>query len=307
MNAAAPSTANTDDADRPFSIAALILTKNEADMIVNCIESLQWCDVVVVLDDHSDDATPELAAQAGATVIEAPMETTFAEKRTLLLDEVETDWICYIDADERVTPALAQEILVHAETNTAAAMTFERENILYGEHLEYGGWSDDLVTRVFRRDALYEWYGDIHESPDFDGEDIILYTPLIHLTHRSTKENLHKSAEWTAVEAELLAAERTAPVTVWTLLRKGGMELVRRILFKQAYKDGMAGWVEAVVQAMNRVMVYIQVWEYMQTPSIAERYQQQEEQIAASWELHREQQSQRHRPAQSRGYRRPQV
>ncbi len=282
-----------------YSIAALIIAKDEADMIVNCIETLQWCDEVVVLDDFSDDATPQLARQAGAHVIPATEKLTFAQKRMLLMEAVDTEWIVYIDADERVTPALAREISVHAETHTANAMELQRRNVIYGKELSHGGWDDDRVIRVFHRLALDGWFGEVHESPEFTGEVVGLHTPLIHLTHRSTQADLLKSAEWTPIEARLIAAERTEPVTVWTLARKTIMELVRRVIFQKAYKDGMEGWIEAMVQAMNRFMVYVQVWEFMQEPSLKERYQQQEEQIAASWDLVEEQKSQR-------GYRPPQ-
>ena len=189
----------------------------------------------------------------------------------------------YIDADERVTPRLYQEIAVHLETGDAPVLGFRRENICYGHLLRQGGWDKDFVTRVFRRDSLQGWNGQIHESPEFAGSVLILHTPLIHLTHRSTQDNLYKSAGWTIKEAELLAADGVDKVTFFTLIRKGVLEFIRRAIFAKGHKDGLPGLIEALTQAINRVMVYIQVWELQQKPTLPERYLKKEEEIVRLW------------------------
>lgn len=261
---------------------AIIIAKNEAKMIANCIETVRWCQHILVVNNGSQDETAAIATKLGASVLDFDSDN-FAELRNAALKHVSTEWLFYIDADERVTPRLFQEIAVHIETNTAQALSMHRENVCYGHTLNYGGWAEDRVTRVFKHKALQEWTGSIHESPQFEGELKLLHTPLLHLTHRSTQQNLLKSAEWTIKEAELLAEKRTAPVTFSTLLRKGIMEFVRRGLFQRGYKDGMAGMVEALVQGINRVLVYIQVWELQQTPSVAEKYQLVEQEVVEQW------------------------
>jgi glycosyltransferase involved in cell wall biosynthesis len=267
------------------SITAIILAKNEAGMIANCIDSVRWCDEIIVIDDNSSDATATIAENSGARVVSFK-SPDFSKKRELGLKKAKTDWVFYIDADERVTPRLYQEIAVHLETNQANALRFRRENICYGAHFEFGGWQSDYVTRIFKRAQLQGWDGAIHESPVFEGDVSTLHTPLVHLTHRSTQENLLKSAEWTHLEAELIAEASQAKVTFLTLIRKGIMEFIRRAYVAQGYKDGMPGMVEAVVQAMNRVMVYIQVWELQQKPTIPEKYEKIEREIAMQWQQH---------------------
>jgi (heptosyl)LPS beta-1,4-glucosyltransferase len=269
---------------KKLNITGIIIAKNEAAMISNCIDSLRWCDQIIVVDNGSTDATAEIAGNAGARVIHHATQD-FAQQRNVALKYVKTDWIIYLDADERINPRLYQEIAVNIETDAADVLQFNRQNICYGQQLAYGGWEVDTVTRVFKKTALTKWTGSIHESPEYQGTVKLLHTPLLHLTHRSTADNLHKSAEWTIKEARLLAEKQTQPVTLITLFRKGCMEFLRRAYFKQGYKDGMAGLVEALVQAMNRVMVYIQVWELTQTPSLEEKYANYEQQIADQWKM----------------------
>jgi (heptosyl)LPS beta-1,4-glucosyltransferase len=268
--------------EKKLSITAVIIAKNESAMISNCIDSLRWCDHILVIDNGSTDDTVTLAENAGARVINHKSDD-FSQTRNVALKYVKTDWLLYVDADERVTPRLYQEIAVNIETNAADVLQFHRQNICYGSAFEHGGWQHDLVTRCFKRSALVEWTGSIHESPKYEGQVKLLHTPLIHFTHRSTQDNLRKSAEWTIKEAALLAAAKPEKITLMTLARKGLMEFFRRAVLQQGYKDGMPGLIEAVVQGMNRVMVYIQVWELTQVPTIEEKYQQKELEIASQW------------------------
>jgi len=275
-----------DTKSKKLDVTAVIIAKNESDMIANCIDTVRWCDHILVIDDNSTDGTDDIAQNAGAKVISFS-SPSFAERRNRGLKAVKTEWVLFIDADERITPRLFQEIAVHLETNTAAAIGFSRQNICYGAVLEHGGWENDTAVRLFKRDALKGWTGEIHESPEFEGEVTMMHTPLLHLTHRSVQDGLIKSATWTKQEAELLAESGVPPVTLFTLLRKGIMEFIRRAYFKEGRKDGMTGIIEAVIQGINRMLVYAQVWEFQQQPPIPEKYQRIEKEIAAQWKHHK--------------------
>lgn len=263
------------------SITAVVITKNEEKMIVNCLACLSWCDQILVVDNYSDDRTKELAEQQKAQVI-SEKNLSFAELRNKALAEVKTDWVIYVDADERITPVLSKEILVQVETTKENALTIHRENMMYGKVFRYGGW-DEWVTRVFRMTAFQKWVGDIHESPIFNGNAVQLHSPLLHFTHRNTVDGLKKTMAWTPIEAKLLAEAGTSRVTLGTLVRKGVMEFFRRALFKRGYRDGQVGLIEAVVQGLNRILVYVQVWELQQKPPLAEKYQQKELEIVQLW------------------------
>ena len=264
------------------TISALIIAKNEELMIGNCIKSLKWCSEVIVIDDGSVDKTREIAESYGVKVISFK-HRSFSRLREEALKRATSDWIIYIDADERVTPTLAKEIMVSIETSHAQVFRLTRENIYFGKKFSWGGWQDDLVERVFEKASLEGWSGEVHESPNYKGALIDLKTKLIHFTHRNVVSGLIKTASWTPIEAQALFKSRVAPVTVFTLMRKGPMEFFRRAVLKKGYKDGMEGIIEAIIQGVNRVLVYIQVWELQQNPSIENRYTKKEEAIANLW------------------------
>lgn len=265
------------------TISAIIIAKNEAEMIANCLDTLSWCDEIIVVDNNSTDTTAQLAERAKARVVSA--SGTFADLRNEGLRRAKTDWVLYVDADERITPALADEVRLMIDTTEFQAYEIGRNNILYGHYLSYGGWQNDFVVRLFEREKLQQWVGEVHEHAEIVGKTGRLKENIVHFTHRNIISGLLKTAEWTPIEASLLAnSERTPKVSAGLILRKGVMEVLRRIVFKKGYKDGTAGWVEALVQGINRMLVYMQVWERQQKPGLPERYEQYERSVVKLWQ-----------------------
>lgn len=265
-----------------MTISALIIAKNEATMIENCIRSVEWCDEVIVIDDGSIDETREIAESLGSHVISFKHDS-FSRLREEALKRAKSSWVFYIDADERVTPTLAKEIKVMMETSDASVFRVQRDNIYFGKKFKAGGWQDDWVERVFKKSELKGWFGEVHESPKYEGALIDLKTQLIHFTHRDVISGLTKTAAWTPIEAKALYKSGVKEVKLCTLFRKGFMEFLRRAVLKKGYKDGTPGLIEAVIQGINRILVYIQVWELQQKPSISEKYIAKESEIIDLW------------------------
>lgn len=263
-------------------ISALIIAKDEELMIENCLKSLNWCNEIIVIDSGSIDKTREIAESYGAKVISFKHDS-FSRLREEALKRVTSDWLFYIDADERVTPTLAKEILVNIETNQADIFRVSRENIHFGKKFNWGGWQDDKVERIFKKDNLTGWNGDIHESPIYNGKLIDLKTKLLHFTHRNTITGLTKTISWTPIEAIELYKSNIPQITFFTIIRKGFMEFFRRAFIFKGYKDGIEGLIESLIQAINKILIYIQIWELQQNPSIEEKYGKKELEIINLW------------------------
>ena len=263
-------------------VTAAILTHNEVAMIEPCLMTLEWCNSVVILDQHSVDKTVERAKNFGARVLISDVPS-FAARRELLRGACHTEWILYIDADERVTPQLAAEIQKLVSENQADVGSFYRKNFFFGKNFKHGGWQGEVVTRLFRVSNLRGWQGCIHESPIFEGSCRQLDSELWHFSHRSVADGLSKSAMWTPLEAELLADSLPSRVSMWTIIRKGLGEVWRRGILHSGWQDGSSGSIEVLTQMINRMLVYMQVWERQQQPSIASRYQQLENEVKSLW------------------------
>lgn len=268
---------------KKLPVTAIILAKNEEAMLPGCLKTLGWCKEIILIDDGSTDKTAEIAESAGAKVI-AFKHQSFARRREEGAKYASQDWLFYIDSDERVTPQLAQEIQINLETNQFLAFQLIRENIFFGKLFQHGGWETDTVTRLIKANALRGWRGEIHESPLITGKTSVLKSPLLHFSHRTVADGLVKSASWTPVEAQLIAKANHQTVTFMRIVKKGLGEFWRRAVKNKGYQDGEAGMMESLIQAINRMLVYLQVWELQQTPPIKDLYAVKEREVEILWE-----------------------
>lgn len=262
-------------------ISAIVLAKNEESMIEGCLKTLRWVNEVIVVDDHSTDKTVSISEKYGASVINGKGD--FAFNRNLGKSTAKGDWLFYIDADERVSKSLASEIKKILKSPKCSAYSINRFNYQIGKRLVSGGWGDDRVIRLFKKSALFKWAGRIHEHADVKGETGELEEPLYHLTHRSVLEGLAKSIRWTNIEAEQLYKSGHTKITPLRLIKIVMSELVSRLLTKHGFHDGDEGWIEAMIQAMNRFIVYTRLWELQQSPTLEEKYSKIDEEIEKEW------------------------
>jgi glycosyltransferase involved in cell wall biosynthesis len=272
-------------------LTGIIIARNEETHILSAIQNLkQFCAHIIVVDNESSDDTLNLANRAGvATYIFNGQD--FASIRNLAAQKVTTSWFFYLDSDERVTPELAaaiNKITTSKEAENIGALSFARQNFFYGHQMLSTGFDpqSDLATRFFNKLHFQKWTGTIHETAHFSGRlASVTDFPLWHFTHRSTRDNLLKSAAWTPLEAQLLANDpNTPPITPSLILRKTLMEFWRRYFKGHAHKDGSVGFIESLTQAFNRALVYCQVWEKQQIPSIEKQYDQLEADLRARWQ-----------------------
>lgn len=265
-----------------MKVSAIVIAKNEEKMIANCLDTLRWCNEVIVVDNGSTDSTAELAEHQGATVVKMKVGT-FAQLRNKGRKTATSDWQLYVDADERVTPKVKKEILRAMRNTEYEAYRIPRNNIHYGKWMQHGGWSPDYVVRLFRKDALKEWGGEIHEHAVVKGKTGDLTEPLVHLTHRNMVDGLKKSIEWTQTEAKLLYEAHHPKMGMLRFMKIVFTEFLGRYVFRKAWKDGVEGGVESMVQAMNRFLVYEQLWELQRKPSLEETYKTIEKEIMMLW------------------------
>lgn len=235
------------------SLVAVILTRNEAEHITACIDSLRgWTDTVVVWDSGSDDATAALAYLAGALVIERPFDN-YAAQRQAALDTLSADWVLFIDADERVPAALRDEILrALAQDGDAAALGanpagsadgywIARRNFIVGRQMRGGGFWPDHQLRLLRRSAArYVAEREVHEVVEVAGREARLLEPLIHYNYRSWRQFFAKQRAYAALEARILK-QRGIRARPHNFVLQPLREFRRRFFTLKGTRDGLAG------------------------------------------------------------------
>lgn len=180
-------------------LSVVIVARDEADRIGDAIRSVAFADEVLVLDSGSTDGTVAIAEGLGARVLRTDWPGFVAQKNRGLA-EARGDWVLSLDADERVSPALAAELPV-ALAGSSAGWTVPRLNLWLGHPLRHGHWYPDRRLRLVRRDRA-RWVGaDPHDRLEVDGPVGVLRGDVVHLPYRSLGDHLARIDRYTKIDA----------------------------------------------------------------------------------------------------------
>ncbi len=258
-----------------MNVSAIIIARNEESRIATCISSIAWADELIVVDNGSSDATREIAKKHGATVISGADTHNFAKLRNIGKEKAHGAWLLYIDADEVLTDELAKEIkdavshsprLSSGEAGQHSAISgyeLRRKNYYLGHK-----WpGEESILRLMRKDALQEWYGQLHETARVKGEIERLRSPLIHHTHRTLEEMVTKTNEWSEMEAKLRFDAGHPPVVWWRFPRVSVTAFFNSFITQGGSHAGVVGWIESIYQAFSMFITYAKLWEMQQVES----------------------------------------
>ncbi|WP_420631105.1 glycosyltransferase family 2 protein [Candidatus Leptofilum sp.] len=219
-------------------LTAVILTLNEASHITDCIQSLGWADRVLVFDSYSEDETAVLAQTAGAELIQSKFEN-YAQQRNAALDSLQTDWVFFVDADERGTPALGEEIRQVMADQPERGWYVPRHNYIFGKLTQGAGWFPDYQLRLFKH-GFVRYERPVHEIAVVDGEIGNLQQPLIHYNYRDVDHFRAKQRAYTSYDARILYDEGVKPKPHNYILQPL-RQLYWRFVTLDGYKDGLHG------------------------------------------------------------------
>lgn len=224
------------------TLSVVVLTYNEAENIEACLASAKgFADELLVFDSRSKDATRELAAKAGARVIEYAFED-YARQRNAALDAASGDWVFFLDADERASEEIGHEIRAMISGNNAIDANIvlywvPRRNIIFGKLIKHTGWSPDYQPRLMRRGRVsFETDRPVHELAVPQGAEGYMTAPLLHFNYGSLAEFRERQRAYTLFEAQILF--RRGIKGHWRgLIGQPLREFVRRFLTLEGYKD----------------------------------------------------------------------
>lgn len=239
-------------------LAAIILTYNEAQHVVACIETVRFADQIIVFDSFSTDQTPPLAQGAGAQVIQHAF-ADYASQREAALNAVRdtADWVLFVDADERVTPALAEEVRRSIELPGYAGFRIPRDNYIFGKLTRGAGWFPDYQTRLLRVGAAhYDLTRQVHEVVILNGEEGTLKNPFIHYNYRDLAQFIEKQRRYTAYDARILFEQGVRPKPQNYLLQPLRQFWWRFVTLK-GYQDGLHGLRLCLLMAWYELRKYM--------------------------------------------------
>ncbi len=238
-------------------ITSIIIAKNEESMIKDALESLSFCDEIIVVSNDSIDKTKEIS-QKYAKVYDYK-SNSFAELRNFGLSKATNDYILYLDADERISEQLKKSIQdVLSKNLNFAAFKLLRKNFYFGEN----EWPYiEKLERLFKKEKLSKWIGELHESPVIDGKVGQLDGFIYHFTHRDLESMLDKTIKWSTTESLLRYNSNHPQMSWWRFPRVMITAFFNSYLKQKGYRAGTAGLIESMYQAFSAFITYAKLWE----------------------------------------------
>ncbi|XBS69926.1 glycosyltransferase family 2 protein [Acerihabitans sp. KWT182] len=242
-------------------LSVVLITRNEAELLPDCLESVRWADEIVVLDSASTDATRQIAERYGARVFSVTDWPGFGKQRQRAQQRAGGDFVLMLDADERVTPELRrsiEEVLRRPLPDTVYSCA--RSNLFLGRFMRHSGWYPDKVVRLYAREQYGYNDSPVHESLDSLGAKVVtLQGHLQHLTCRDLIAFQRKQLQY----AEAWAQERHRQHRTCGFLSIIGHTLgafIKTWVLRAGFLDGKQGWLLSVVNAQYTFNKYAALW-----------------------------------------------
>ncbi|MDF7798264.1 glycosyltransferase family 2 protein [Pontiellaceae bacterium B1224] len=228
-------------------LSVCIIAFNEEDKIGRCLESLTWCDEIIVVDSNSTDRTREISRQFTDKVIVHEW-MGFSRQKEFAWEQAENPWILWLDADEAVSPELKDEICAKLDGNSnEAGYRLPRMVYFMNRWIKHGDWYPDLNIRLFKKSETKIVHSDVHERVDVKGAIGTLHHPILHWPFDSISDLLLKADQYSSLAAE--GTFKTAGF--FDLFFRPGFNFFRGYFIKRGFLDGLAGLVIAWMNAAS--------------------------------------------------------
>ncbi len=240
-----------------MSISAVVLTHNNSDTLKETLDSLKWCDEILIIDDNSTDETVSKAKKS-AKVITHALGGNWAAQRNFALTKTKNPWVLFVDSDEIVTKALKTEILEAVYKNNYDGFYLKRQDQFLGRILHHGETGSVQLLRLGKKDAG-RWVRAVHEVWQIKGQVGTLSGTLVHKRDVNLGNFIDRFNVYTDLDARELIEEGKV-FSPWELLKPGG-KFVYFYFFRLGFLDGFPGFALAVMMSFHSLVVRIKTWE----------------------------------------------
>lgn len=240
-------------------LSVILIVRDEAEVVGDCLESVKWADEIVVLDSGSRDDTVAICRRY-TDKVQVTDWPGFGPQKNRALTAATGDWVLSIDADERVTPELRAEIEQALSSPVADAYEMPRLSSYLGQPMRHGGWWPDYVTRLFRRGSARFSDASVHETVQVEGRTARLKSHLVHLSFRRVEQVVGKMDSYSTAAARAMAA-RGKTAGVGSAVLHGFFAFLRTYVLRAGFLDGRLGLVLAISNAEGAFYKYLKLAE----------------------------------------------
>ncbi len=249
-------------------ISVCIITRDEEDNIEECLESVRWADELIVLDSFSRDKTVEISKRYTDKVFQSEWQG-FSKSKNLCVEKASCEWILNIDADERVSEELRDEIIKELAAPNSDGYYIPRENYFLGRCIRHCGWYPDYNLRLFKKENGRFRERAVHESVALNGRVGYLKGHLKHWTYKTIKDYINRLNLYTDLSIEELLKSRFKPPFTLRLKIKllinmifsPGFTFSKMFFLRLGFLDGTYGFVISYLYCSYTFVKYAKLWE----------------------------------------------
>lgn len=228
-----------------MKLSVIIIAKDEEKNIIGCLNSVAFADEIIVVDDYSDDKTVDFAKQQGAIVFQRALDGDFAAQQNFGIDKASGDWLLFLDCDERITPALAEEIKSKVQCNERHAYSVRRLNHFAGQPVMHGVLRPDFVCRLLPNQGV-RFGGMVHQKLEHRFTEKKLTSPMLHYTYISWSQYYRKFEQYTRLAAKQYAQQGKTVNVLRDFIIRPFWAFFKVYVIHRGFLDGKIGWLLAV-------------------------------------------------------------
>lgn len=245
-------------------ISAVVLVKNQAKQLEECLLSLKWCSEIIVIDDNSIDESVKIAKKHNAQVFTRSLDGDFSAQRNFGLSKVTNEWALFVDADEVVPPQLAKEIYQQTTQflTTVNGFYLKRKDVLWGKELKHGETNHVKLLRMGRKEKGV-WEGKVHERWKILGETATFQNNLLHFPHPTVREFLFEINHYSTLRAMELKSQNKS-VSFTTVLAYPIGKFFLNYFIRLGFLDGTRGIIIALMMSFHSFLVRGKLWQLNQ-------------------------------------------
>lgn len=242
-------------------VSATVLTLNEEENIRECLETLTWCDEIIVVDSYSDDATVEIANEYTDKIYNHERTGYSEPARKKAVEKASGDWICMVDADERLSDSLIKELKELIEEGSSDVIYAPRKNYILGQWIDCAGWWPDYRPVLYKTETA-ELSSTIHEFISFPNSSNKTYldkkdrNSIIHFNYTDINDFISRTNKYTSVEG------KQKEFKYWKIIILPLYEFTKRFVYLKGYRRGMVGFLLAVFMSWYRFLTMAKSWQY---------------------------------------------
>ena len=237
-------------------LSVIIITKNEKENIRDCLESVKWADEIIIVDSFSRDKTVEIAKEYTSKIFQKEW-MGYGKQKNFALEKATGDWVLNIDADERVTKELAQEMKGAIQEKEYDGYYIPNKAYFLGKWIRHSGWYPDYHLRLFKKGKGRFNERIVHEAVQIEGKKDYLKGSIEHFTAKSIGEYLRRLDKY----ARLTIEERERRARWYQVFFHPPFTFFKMYIIKRGFLDGIHGLLLAFCHAYYTFSKYARLWE----------------------------------------------